>query len=43
MTRLAFGYSDYKGKQKEVVEAAVRGADILVIAPTGMGKVSLCL
>ena len=42
MTRLAFGYPDYKGKQKEVVEAAVRGADILVIAPTGMGKVSIC-
>lgn len=40
MTRPAFGYSDYKGKQKEVVEAAVRGADILVVAPTGMGKVS---
>ncbi|KAJ7439243.1 ATP-dependent DNA helicase [Mycena latifolia] len=37
----AFGHSEYKGKQKEVVEAAVRGADIFVLAPTGMGK-SLC-
>ncbi|KAH8829362.1 P-loop containing nucleoside triphosphate hydrolase protein [Flagelloscypha sp. PMI_526] len=36
-----FGHTSYKGKQKEVVEAAVKGADILVLAPTGMGK-SLC-
>ncbi|KAJ7078605.1 ATP-dependent DNA helicase [Mycena belliarum] len=36
-----FGHSEYKGKQGEVVEAAVRGADIFVLAPTGMGK-SLC-
>ncbi|KAG8849041.1 hypothetical protein FRB96_000941 [Tulasnella sp. 330] len=32
----AFGKTEYKGKQKEIVEAAV-----LVVAPTGMGK-SLC-
>ncbi|KAJ6583974.1 ATP-dependent DNA helicase [Mycena vulgaris] len=37
----AFGHSEYKGKQREIVEAAVRGADIFVLAPTGMGK-SLC-
>ncbi|TFK23047.1 ATP-dependent DNA helicase [Coprinopsis marcescibilis] len=36
-----FGYSLYKGKQKEIVEAAVSGQDVLVVAPTGMGK-SLC-
>ncbi|KAK7022124.1 ATP-dependent DNA helicase [Favolaschia claudopus] len=36
-----FGHADYKGKQREVVEAAVRGADVFVLAPTGMGK-SLC-
>ncbi|KAH9936113.1 P-loop containing nucleoside triphosphate hydrolase protein, partial [Fomitopsis serialis] len=36
-----FGHSEYKGKQKEIVEAAVQGTDVFVLAPTGMGK-SLC-
>ncbi|KAF8155773.1 P-loop containing nucleoside triphosphate hydrolase protein [Crassisporium funariophilum] len=36
-----FGHSKYKGKQKEIVDAAYGGADVLVVAPTGMGK-SLC-
>ncbi|KAH8995511.1 ATP-dependent DNA helicase [Lactarius hatsudake] len=36
-----FGYSEYKGKQKEIFEAAINGADVLVVAPTGMGK-SIC-
>ncbi|KAH9947446.1 ATP-dependent DNA helicase [Amylocystis lapponica] len=36
-----FGHTEYKGKQKEIVEAAVLGADVVVIAPTGMGK-SIC-
>ncbi|KDR82966.1 hypothetical protein GALMADRAFT_220967 [Galerina marginata CBS 339.88] len=36
-----FGHSKFKGKQKEIVEAAYGGADVLVVAPTGMGK-SLC-
>ncbi|KAJ7741355.1 ATP-dependent DNA helicase [Mycena metata] len=36
-----FGHADWKGKQREIVEAAVCGADIFVLAPTGMGK-SLC-
>ncbi|KAL7409715.1 P-loop containing nucleoside triphosphate hydrolase protein [Mrakia frigida] len=31
----------FRGKQKEIVEAAVRGCDVLVVAPTGMGK-SIC-
>ncbi|KIJ54258.1 hypothetical protein M422DRAFT_241508 [Sphaerobolus stellatus SS14] len=36
-----FGHSDYKGKQRDIVEAATEGQDVLVIAPTGLGK-SLC-
>ncbi|KZT11848.1 ATP-dependent DNA helicase [Laetiporus sulphureus 93-53] len=36
-----FGHSEYKGKQKEIVHAAVHGADVFVLAPTGMGK-SIC-
>ncbi|KAF8215005.1 P-loop containing nucleoside triphosphate hydrolase protein, partial [Mycena galopus ATCC 62051] len=41
VSTIAFGHAEYKGKQREIVEAAVRGADIFVLAPTGMGK-SLC-
>ncbi|KAF9029436.1 ATP-dependent DNA helicase [Hymenopellis radicata] len=36
-----FGHPDYKGKQREIVEAAVAGSDVFVLAPTGLGK-SLC-
>ncbi|KAJ7160113.1 ATP-dependent DNA helicase [Mycena filopes] len=36
-----FGHAEYKGKQRDIVEAAVCGADVFVLAPTGMGK-SLC-
>ncbi|KAH9889798.1 P-loop containing nucleoside triphosphate hydrolase protein [Cubamyces lactineus] len=36
-----FGHSGFRGRQEEIVEAAVTGSDVLVIAPTGMGK-SLC-
>ncbi|TBU54615.1 ATP-dependent DNA helicase [Dichomitus squalens] len=36
-----FGHSTFRGKQEEIVEAAILGSDVLVIAPTGMGK-SLC-
>ncbi|KAF8317687.1 ATP-dependent DNA helicase, partial [Clavulina sp. PMI_390] len=32
---------DFKGKQKEIVHAAMQGVDIFVSAPTGMGK-SIC-
>lgn len=39
--RNVFGKSDYKGQQKQVMAWAVEGKDVLVIAPTGMGK-SLC-
>ncbi|CDZ98068.1 ATP-dependent DNA helicase [Phaffia rhodozyma] len=38
---LAFMKESFRGKQKSIVDAAVRGADVLVIAPTGMGK-SMC-
>ncbi|KAH8981051.1 P-loop containing nucleoside triphosphate hydrolase protein [Lactarius hatsudake] len=33
-----FGYSEYKGKQKEIFEAAINGADVLAVAPAGMDK-----
>ncbi|KAF9485758.1 ATP-dependent DNA helicase [Pholiota conissans] len=36
-----FGHNSFKGKQKEIIEAAYMGKDVLVVAPTGMGK-SLC-
>ncbi|KAG0698288.1 P-loop containing nucleoside triphosphate hydrolase protein [Suillus ampliporus] len=36
-----FGHAGYKGKQKEIIEAAISGLDVFVLAPTGMGK-SLC-
>ncbi|KAF5334309.1 hypothetical protein D9611_014135 [Ephemerocybe angulata] len=39
--KYTFKYSSYKGKQKEIVGAAVAGKDVFVLAPTGMGK-SLC-
>ncbi|KAJ8454684.1 hypothetical protein ONZ51_g12891 [Trametes cubensis] len=34
-----FGHSEFRGRQQEIVEAAVLGSDVLVIAPTGMGKI----
>ncbi|KAG1763609.1 P-loop containing nucleoside triphosphate hydrolase protein [Suillus occidentalis] len=33
-----FCHTKYKGKQKEIVEAATSGLDVFVLAPTGMGK-----
>ncbi|KAK0202100.1 P-loop containing nucleoside triphosphate hydrolase protein [Desarmillaria ectypa] len=36
-----FGHSEYKGKQRDIIEAAVSGIDVFVLAPTGMGK-SIC-
>ncbi len=36
-----FGFSSFRGQQKEVIEAVMNGEDVLVIMPTGGGK-SLC-
>jgi len=36
-----FGYSEFRGRQKDVVEHVVAGGDALVLMPTGGGK-SLC-
>ena len=36
-----FGYSDFRGQQRGVIEAALGGQDALVLMPTGGGK-SLC-
>ena len=41
LDRQVFKKTAYKGQQEEIMQAALRGSDILVIAPTGMGK-SLC-
>ncbi|KAF5340125.1 hypothetical protein D9758_013147 [Tetrapyrgos nigripes] len=39
--RDTFGHTHYKGKQKQIIEAAVTGYDVFILAPTGFGK-SLC-
>ena len=36
-----FGYVEFRGQQKEVIQAALDGEDALVLMPTGGGK-SLC-
>jgi ATP-dependent DNA helicase RecQ len=36
-----FGYSDFRGQQRDIVEQVVAGGDCLVLMPTGAGK-SLC-
>lgn len=36
-----FGFSGFRGRQKEICEAVVAGGDHLVVMPTGAGK-SLC-
>jgi ATP-dependent DNA helicase RecQ len=36
-----FGFDDFRGKQKEAVEAVLAGRDVLLTMPTGSGK-SLC-
>ncbi|HSJ08513.1 MAG TPA: RecQ family ATP-dependent DNA helicase [Longimicrobiales bacterium] len=39
--RQFFGYDDFRGGQREAVDAALAGRDVLVLMPTGGGK-SLC-
>ncbi|KAF8349509.1 P-loop containing nucleoside triphosphate hydrolase protein [Amanita rubescens] len=39
--RDVFGFPGYKGNQQEIIESAMKGLDVFVVAPTGMGK-SLC-
>jgi ATP-dependent DNA helicase RecQ len=36
-----FGYTAFRGLQKQAVDAAIAGEDALVLMPTGGGK-SLC-
>jgi ATP-dependent DNA helicase RecQ len=39
--RETFGYPAFRGRQAEIIEAALEGRDALVLMPTGGGK-SLC-
>jgi len=41
LLRSVYGYTNFRGRQKEVVAAALAGRDALVLMPTGGGK-SLC-
>lgn len=36
-----FGYSNFKGQQKQIIDALLYGQDVLAVMPTGAGK-SLC-
>ncbi|KIY46719.1 ATP-dependent DNA helicase [Fistulina hepatica ATCC 64428] len=38
---LVFGHEYFRGKQEQITEAALSGADVFVLAPTGLGK-SIC-
>ncbi|HEX7028452.1 MAG TPA: RecQ family ATP-dependent DNA helicase, partial [Gammaproteobacteria bacterium] len=39
--RDVYGYAEFRGQQREIIEAALAGRDALVLMPTGGGK-SLC-
>ena len=41
LLREIFGYSEFRGRQEEVIRAVLEGRDALVLMPTGGGK-SLC-
>ena len=41
LLRRVFGFEDFRGPQREIVEHVVAGGDALVLMPTGGGK-SLC-
>ncbi len=41
LLRSVFGYSEFRGRQREVIETVAAGGDALVLMPTGGGK-SLC-
>jgi ATP-dependent DNA helicase RecQ len=41
LLRDVFGYTEFRGRQREIIAAALRGRDSLVLMPTGGGK-SLC-
>jgi ATP-dependent DNA helicase RecQ len=38
MLRQLWSYSDFRGGQAEVIEAVLRGRDVLAVLPTGAGK-----
>ena len=39
--RMYWGYPDFRPKQREIIDSAVNGNDVLAILPTGGGK-SVC-
>ena len=41
LLRSVYGYAEFRGRQREVIDAALMGKDALVLMPTGGGK-SLC-
>jgi ATP-dependent DNA helicase RecQ len=41
LLRTVFGYEAFRGRQRDIIDAAIAGRDALVLMPTGGGK-SLC-